>query len=60
VAFCISLPLFQGKSRKKVYTVLMKQNHIIVLDMWEINVGKKGNTQNLSFSEKGFTQTAWC
>jgi len=29
----ISLPLFQGKSRKKVYTVLIKQNHIIVLNM---------------------------
>jgi len=36
----ISLPLFWGKSRKKVYTVLIKQNHIIVQDMWEINVGK--------------------
>jgi len=31
---------FQGKSRKKVYTLLIKQNHIIVRDMWEINVGK--------------------
>jgi len=35
----ISLPFFQGKSRKK-YT-LIKQNHTIVLDMWEINVGEK-------------------
>jgi len=35
----ISLPFFQGKSRKKVYTVLIKQK--IVLDMWEINVGEK-------------------
>jgi len=38
----ISLPFFRGKINKKVYTVLIKQNYIIVLDMWEINVG--GNT----------------
>jgi len=30
----ISLPFFQGKSRKKYIIVLIKQNHIIVLDMW--------------------------
>jgi len=31
--------------QEKVYTVLMKQNHIIVLDMCENNVGKM-NTLN--------------
>jgi len=33
-------------SQKKVYTVLIKQNHIIVLDMWEINVGEKNKILN--------------
>jgi len=37
----ISLPFFWGKIKKKVHTVLMKQIHIIALDMWEINVGNK-------------------
>jgi len=43
---------FQGKSRKKVYMVLLKQNHIIVRDMWEINVGKKILKIDLPQTEK--------
>jgi len=39
----ISLPFFQGKSRKK-YTLYLKKN-IIVVGMWEMNVGEK-NTLN--------------
>jgi len=35
----ISLPFFQGKLRKK-HTLLIKQKHIIVLDMWKINLGE--------------------
>jgi len=43
----ISLPFFRAISRKSsLYTVLMKQNHIIVPDMWEINMaGNKYLTQ---------------
>jgi len=27
-------------NQEKIYTVLINQNHIIVLDVWEINVSK--------------------
>jgi len=43
---------FQGKSRQKLYTVLIKQNHIIVLDMWEINVGGKNTLNRFAQTEK--------
>jgi len=29
-----------NQEKSRLYTVLIKQNHIIVLDIWEINVGK--------------------
>jgi len=39
-ACCHISTFLSGYIKKKVYTVLIKQNHIIVLDMWGINVGK--------------------
>jgi len=37
---------FKVNQDYSLYTVLMKQRHIIILDMCEINVGKKINTLN--------------
>jgi len=47
--------------QEKVYTVLMKQNHIIVLDMCENNVGKMNtlNPKHCRFTQIEKSKSVW-